>query len=385
MTSVILAIQRFTLVSSPSAPLHLSCEPAGSGTLETDPTRFGMSPFWNGKQVCVTGGGGFLGFHLVKLLRAAGARVQVLCLRPRDEHPLHSLGDVQTFFGDLLDADLTKRAVGNCDVVFHTAAIVAAWGPGLTKMDAVNIEGTRLVLDAARGRVVHTSSVVAIGAHPDGRVANEDSPFNLADVGIDYVRTKRAAEEIALARTDRDVVVVNPGYLIGPDDYEGSVMTRLFARYWRGRLPVLPPGGYSLADVRDVARGHLLAAEKGRAARRYILAGENLDWPELARRLAIAAGFRPRLTPTIPAWGMRAMASLGELRAQFTKREPYPSIQQARLQQFRWFYDSTRARDELGYHVRPLAETLDEMFRSVQLDKPIKLKGFNRWYFRPAA
>ena len=188
-----------------------------------------------------------------------------------------------------------------------------------------------------------------------------------------------------MARTDRDVVVVNPGYLIGPDDFEGSVMTRAFARYWRGRMPALPPGGYSLADVRDVARGHLLAAEKGQAARRYILAGENLDWPQLARRLASVAGFRPRLTPTIPAWGLRTMASLGEMRAKFTNREPYPSIQQARLQQFRWFFDSSRAQTELGYDVRSIDATLADMFRSMQLEKPIEMKGFNRWYFRPAA
>jgi dihydroflavonol-4-reductase len=292
--------------------------------------------------------------------------------------------NVELFFGDLLDSDLTMRAVTDCDVVFHTAAVVAMWGPGLRRMDDVNVAGTQLILDAARGRLVHTSSIVAVGAGLDGQVYDEESTFNLDNVGIDYVRTKRAAEEAALARTDRDVVVVNPGYLIGPEDYEKSVMTRLFARYWRGGLPVLPPGGYSLADVRDVARGHLLAAEKGQAGRRYILAGENLDWPKLAQHLAAAAGFQPRWTPRLSVWALRALARVGEQRAQMKNREPYPSIQQARLQQFRWFYDSSRARTELGYWTRPLKESIDDMYRWSRGDNPARLKGFQRWLFRPA-
>lgn len=339
-----------------------------------------MGAFWHGKRVCVTGGGGFLGFHLVKLLQAEGASVRVLCLPPSGDHPLRQMPDVDTYFGDLLDADLTRRAVAGTDVVFHTAAIVAVWGPALRRMDAVNVEGTRLVLDAAPGRVVHTSSVVAVGAARDGTPLDEESPFNLADIGVDYVRTKRAAEE--LARTRSNVVVVNPGFLIGPEDHDGSAMTRTFRRYWRGRMPILPPGGYSLVDVRDVARGHLLAAEKGFAGRRYILAGENLDWRSLAARLADIGSFRPRLAPMLPASGLRALASVTELRARFTDREPYPSIQSARMQRYRWFYDSSRARTELGYQTRPIDDALRDAHRSLQEQHPIKIKGFNRWFFR---
>lgn len=344
-----------------------------------------MEPFWQGKQVCVTGGGGFLGFHLVNLLQNAGAQVRVLCLPPREGHPLNERANVARFYGDLLDANLTRKALDGCDVVFHTAAIVATWGPALTRMERVNVEGTQIVLDATRGRVVHTSSVVAVGANRAGQVFDEETPFNLADLDVDYVRTKRRAEEIALARHDRDVVVVNPGYLTGPEDYEGSVMTRLFQRYWRGALMALPPGGYSLVDVRDVARGHMLAAERGVCGRRYILAGENLAWPELAKRLWTAASYRPRWVPSMPLWSMRAAAHVCEWRSSYTNREPYPSIQQTRLQEFKWFYNSSRARSELGYQARPLNETLDEMYRWMQEERPKTLRGFNRWYFRPAA
>lgn len=342
-----------------------------------------MSSFWHNQRVCVTGGGGFLGFHLVKLLREQGARVRVLCLPPSDDHPLRQMPDVETHFGDLLDEALTRRALADCDVVFHTAAIVATWGAGLQRMDDVNVRGTQIVLNAAPGRVVHTSSVVAVGASRHREVLNEQSDFNLDAIGVDYVRTKRAAEELAQSRPD--TIAVNPGFLLGPNDHEGSTMTRAFRRYWRGRMPALPPGGHSLADVRDVARGHLLAAEKGVCGRRYILAGENLDWAALAERLAAVAGFRPRWTPTLPAWSMRVLASLAERRAAVAGREPYPSIQHARMQRYFWYYDSARARGELGYRTRPLDETLQDMYRSLQDQHAIKLKGLNRWLLRPAA
>src|SRR5205809_944292 len=108
--------------------------------------------FWHGKRVCVTGGSGFLGYHLVNQLVGAGASVRVFCLTPRPGHPLLERPDVDKFFGDLTDRDFTAQAVADCDVVFHTAAIVTTWGPDLARMDEVNVTGTRHVIESARGR-----------------------------------------------------------------------------------------------------------------------------------------------------------------------------------------------------------------------------------------
>src|SRR5262245_23531307 len=231
-----------------------------------------MSPdpaFWAGRPVCVTGGPGFLGYHLVRPLRELGAAVRVFGLRPPEGHPLWGRPDVEVHVADLADATSLRRALAGCSVVFHVAGLVADSGPAVRRMHAVNVEGTRNVLAAAdrTTRVVHTSSVVAVGASTDGRPLDEDSPFNLEGVDFPYVHSKREAERVALAG-GRDVVVVNPAYLIGPDDHELSVMGRLCTRFWRGRLPVTLPGGLNLVDVRDVARGHLLAAERGAAGRR---------------------------------------------------------------------------------------------------------------------
>src|SRR5262245_23943158 len=102
-------------------------------------------PYWAGKPVCVTGGTGFLGWHLVGQLLRAGARVRVLALRPPPDHPVHAAGGVEAFFGDVLDGGLLRRALAGCDVVFHAAGPVAVWGPALGRMHQVHVEGTRAV------------------------------------------------------------------------------------------------------------------------------------------------------------------------------------------------------------------------------------------------
>src|SRR5262249_9346447 len=185
--------------------------------------------------------------------------------------------------------------------------------------------------------------------------------FNLAGVKLAYVQAKRAAEELAIG-SDRDVVVVNPGYLIGPEDYEQSVMGKLCHRFWRGRAPLAPPGGLNLVDVRDVAVGQLLAAERGARCRRYILGGENLTYGEFMRAMADVAGMRPRWLPTIPRPAFWLAAVLGEARGRLRGKEPYPSLAHARLNRYYWFFSSDRARRELGYEPRKVRESLADAY-----------------------
>jgi dihydroflavonol-4-reductase len=350
--------------------------------------------FWAGKRVCVTGGTGFLGYHLVRQLLELGAEVSVLALPPRGPHPLSAHPQVRCVFGDLLDREAVRRAVAGCAVLFHTAGMVVLWGRARERMQAVHVQGTRNVLDAADAgaRVVHTSSVVAVGASRAGTIRTEDSPFNLGGCAIDYVLTKRAAEEAALdaAARGRSVVITNPGYLIGPEDYEGSAMGRFCLRFWKGRVPLAPPGGLNLADVRDVAAGHLLAAERGRPGRRYILGGENLLWRDFMRLLSEVAGWRPRAVPRVPGWLLSTLAAVGEARAWWTEREPYPSFQHARLNRYCWFYRSDRAAAELGYRSRPVAAALADAYDWLahvadKLPRHHALRGWSRWWMRPAA
>jgi dihydroflavonol-4-reductase len=343
--------------------------------------------FWRGKQACVTGGTGLLGYQVVRGLLEAGAKVRVLALPPRSQHPLCGDSRVEMTLGDVRDPGVVRRAVSDCDVVFHVAGVVAVWGPALRRVRDVHAMGTRNVLQAVpRGtRVVVTSSVVTVGASRDKEALDEDSSFRLEDLKIAYVHAKRAGESIALehAARGRDVVVTNPGYLIGPEDFERSVMGRFCVRYWRGMIPFAPPGGFNLVDVRDVARGHLLAAEHGRAGRRYILGGENRTFPEFMEVLAEVGGFRPRATPVLPSWGLSALAGCGECRALLTRRHPYPSLQHARLNRYYWFYRSDRAVNELGYESRTLADSLRDTFHWFSHHKTLRPRGAGRWWMRP--
>ena len=311
------------------------------------------NPYWVGKKVVVTGGTGFLGWHLTQQLRERGANVTVLALAPSLAHPIYRFGDITKIWGDIRDKDTVRRALAECDLVFHTAGVVGAWGHILDSIWSVHVDGTRNVLEQARSglRIIHTSSLTTVGASPRGRVLDENATFLLQNSKLHYVAAKRAAEMLALeaAAAGADLVITNPGYLVGPDDYEHSIMARLCLRYWKGRIPLVPPGGLNLADVRDVAHGHLLAAEHGQSGRRYILGGENHHFGSFFRLLAHVAASRPRAYLPIPWVGLLFVAGLAELRARFSGREPYPSLGHVRLNSYCWFGNSARAESELGY------------------------------------
>jgi dihydroflavonol-4-reductase len=343
--------------------------------------------FWADRPVCVTGGTGFLGYHIVRQLLALRARVRVFALPLTPDHPLQRECRVECLAGDIRDPEAVRRATAGCAVIFHTAGIVADWGPVLQQMHSVHVNGTRTVLETAPrdARIVHTSSIVAVGATRHPEPLSEDSPFGLNRLRVDYVHAKRAAEQVALGAglLGQKVVVVNPGYLVGPEDHARSAMGHFCTRFWRGRLPVAPAGGLNLVDVRDVARGHLLAAEHGRPGQRYILGGENRSFHEFLALLAEVAGMRPRGIVPLSRWTMMALAGLSTWAAWMGGTAPFPSLQQARLSHYYWFCRSDRAVRELGYRSRPLADTLADTYRWWLAQGKLRLRGANQWWMRP--
>jgi dihydroflavonol-4-reductase len=341
--------------------------------------------FWRDRPVCITGGSGFLGYHLALELLALGARVRLLGLLPtKAHHPLlRQQRLVECLFGDVRDPALVREATAGCDVIFHSAAIVAFTGKALRQMSTVNLDGTRNVLAAAGPgtRVVHISSIVTVGGSRLGESLTEDSPFPSETLAIAYVRSKRAAEELALeASGRRDVVVTNPGFLVGPHDYGPTDMGRYCLRFWKGRLPLALPGGLCLADVRDVACGQLLAAERGKSGRRYLLGGANWTFPQLMRALAQAAGLRPPSVARLPAWLLTPLAVGATGLAWLLGGPPYPSLQHARLSRYYWYARWDRAVAELGYHPRPLAVSLADSYQWFCSRKNMRPRGiFKRW------
>jgi dihydroflavonol-4-reductase len=344
--------------------------------------------FWRDKRVCVTGGTGLLGYQIVKCLLALRARVRILSLEPPDYHPVRHCDEIDWSLGDIRDRSHCERSLSDADVVFHTAGVVSVWGPSLSRMREVHVRGMKNAIAATpkSARLIHTSSIVAVGASRSPTPLVEDDPFLLDQLQVAYVQAKREAEQIAQesAASGRDIVITNPGYLVGPEDFERSVMGRFCHRFWRGQLPLAPPGGFNLVDVRDVAVGHLLAAERGRSGRRYILGGENRNFQEFMALLANVGGLRPRTIPTVPWWTLAATASLAEVRSRMTRRAPYPSLQLARMNRYYWYYRSDRAARELGFQARSLGQSLTETFQWCSSVSRFKVRGLSRFWMRPA-
>jgi dihydroflavonol-4-reductase len=320
----------------------------------------------------VTGATGFVGGHVARLLAERGDRVRVSF---RDPSRLARLGelDVETVRADVLDRASLRRAMRDCEVVYNTAGFVGSRPPD--RLWQVNALAPRVVVEAAAAegvrRVVHTSTVAAIGNAPHGDVADESHVYRGGEFGLAYGDSKHEGEVEALAagaRAGVEVVVVNPAYVLGvPVDptQAGETSTRVIGNFLAGRLPAIVGGATNIVDVEDVAAGHLLAAESGAPGERYILGGYNLSWVELIDRLAVDSGVeRPILV--LP----REAGTVARVQAELGVRWPVAPEAFALMAQ-NWRYSSRKAKKELRYKTRPLEQTLrrtvewyDELYRA---------------------
>jgi len=321
-------------------------------TLDDDDGR------WRGRTVAITGATGFVGFHLARRLAAVGTQVAALVRPTADRGRLIAAG-VRCVEGSLEEPGPLLELARHCEVLFHVAGAVD-FGGDWERLRRVNVDGTRRVLAAARAagvrRFIHTSSIVAVGASSTPQLLDETARWNLGAMRVPYVTTKRQGEGLALAENGRlEVIVANPGCVVGPDDFAGSEFGILCRRFWRGRLPIHFGGGNNFVDVRDVADGLVRAADRGRPGERYLLTGTNRSMSGFFGELARAAGRAiPRLR--VPTSLAPIVAALGE---RFTRSGPPAlTLPQARLMPYFWYFDCAKARRELGYEPRRLRETL---------------------------
>jgi dihydroflavonol-4-reductase len=302
----------------------------------------------------VTGASGFLGWHIARLLSAHGHHVRALC-RPSSQ--IREL-EVERFTGDLREPDSLTRAVAGCDLVFHVAADYRLWSRDPRDLYRSNVEGTRNLLEAAERagveRIVYTSTVGCIGMPPD-REGDENTPVSLDDMTGHYKRSKWLAEEVALAKA-RDglpVVIVNPTAPVGDHDWKPTPTGKIIADFVRGRLPAFIDTGLNLVDVRDVARGHLLAAEKGGIGERYILGCENLSLEQILSRLAgITGKSAPRLK--LPYAVAYAAGVLTTSWANFTGRPPAAPLEGVKMARKKMFVTHAKASQQLGFSPGPV-------------------------------
>jgi dihydroflavonol-4-reductase len=317
-------------------------------------------------RALVTGAAGFIGGHVVEALTAAGAEVRAFDRAAPPEAP-----GVEPIAGDLLDRAALARALDGCDAVFHLAALYSYDRADAAAMDAINVEGTRRLLDAAarggaRRRIVHTSSCGTCGP-VRGRAATEKDAPPAWELSVPYKRTKLDGERVAMraARQGLDVLVVNPTTPVGTGDRRPTPTGKMVADVAHGRARAhLAGGALNVVAVEDVAAGQVLAHEHGRPAERYLLGGENLSLREVFAVVASAAGRAP---PRIAVpWRLaHAAARVADVALGAVGRQPSLLVlDEVRLAREPMVFDDSKARRELGYRSRPAVEALTAAARA---------------------
>lgn len=305
----------------------------------------------------VTGATGFIGAHVTRLLLERGDDVRITVRDGSVVDNLHGL-ELERVPCDVLDRRAVRRAMRGVDRVFHLAGLTSLRLPA-DELFRVNVAGTRIVMEEALRagveRVVHTSSVAALGPAPDGEVADETQIFRAGRIGLPYVTSKHEAENEALrlAAQGLDVVIVSPGHCLGPGDLHRS-STELVRRFLRRELSAYVDGTINVVDVEDAARGHLLADQRGLPGQRYILGNRNFTLDRLFADLGRLSGVEP------PAVKLPLPAALAFARGlEALPGRPAVTTTEVRTMAMRWAYRSAKARRELGWTVGHHEEALE--------------------------
>ena len=314
-------------------------------------------------KVFLTGSTGFVGSHVAQALAAAGADLRLLVRSTsRRDNLEHLRADI--IVGDLRDPFSLAPAMQGCELVFHVGADYRLWTRNPDEMYAANVAGTEAIIKSARSagvrRIVYCSSVATMGFGNGGPITDEGTPVSLDDMIGHYKRSKFLAEQVAIkaAQEGVDIVIVNPSTPIGEQDIKPTPTGRIVVDFLKRKFPAYADTGLNLVDVKDVARAHLLAAEKGRPGTRYIVGGENLTLKEMLDKLAAITGL-PSPTVKVP-YAVTLMAGIcdelwtGKLR----NREPRVTIDAVRMGRKKMWVSSARAERELGYHSVPVDDSL---------------------------
>lgn len=311
----------------------------------------------------VTGGTGFIGANLVRELVQEGYQVKALVRSTSNLDNLRHL-DVELVKGDLNDPDLWQQMQG-CQVLFHVAAHYSLWQSDRQQLYNHNVLGTRSVLACARKakieRTVYTSSVAAIGVGKPGKIVNETHQSPVQELVGHYKKSKFLAEQEAMqaVQAGQDIVVVNPSSPIGPFDIKPTPTGDIILRFLRRQMPFYLDTGLNFIDVRDVARGHILALEKGQTGDRYILGHENLTLKQLLDQLAQLTGLKAPQN-SVPAWLPLSVAWIDERLLAPLGKPPSVPLDGVRMAHQPMYYNASKAVRELGLPQSPILTALKD-------------------------
>ena len=314
-------------------------------------------------MIVVTGATGHIGNVLVRELTSRGHDVCALVLPDDDCRPLTGL-KAEIAYGNVTDLESLESAFVGADIVFHLAGIVTIMSGMKKVLERVNVGGIRNIVAACRAasvrRLVYTSSIHAIAEPPHGTVIDESQPFDPDRVLGDYARSKARATILLLYEVHKgglDAVVCCPTGVIGPRDYGISNIGQLILDYASGYLKSYVRGAYDFVDVRDVANGLILAAEKGQSGRSYIFSGSQVQVPELMKELEHDIGY-PAPTYEIPSTIARAAGVLAGVYYRLVRRRPVFTAYSIDVLRSNSQVSSARARQELGFTTRSWQESV---------------------------
>lgn len=310
-------------------------------------------------EILVTGASGFIGKRLVERLIEAGHIVSTFGRQPAEQATLEVARHTQ---GDICQSDSLREAIKGKDIVYHLAGLVSYRRADCDKLFAVNVQGTKNVLQSCLendvSRVIHLGSIAGMGIPRNGEIGNEEIEYNLKGLGLYYCDSKYEGEKevFKFAQRGLPVLSLNPGITLGKGDTHPHHHS-IFRAMDGGWLLGYPSGGVMFSDLEDVVDSCLNAASKGQTGQRYVLGSANMTFKEAACLLAkITSGREPLVE--IPGWLSEGAGMLCESIFPLMRKRPPLSWQIAWLSQRKIFFSSQKAVDELGHKQTDFAETL---------------------------
>lgn len=322
------------------------------------------------KKILITGGTGFLGSHVVKQFLAAGEKNLRVMASSVPEWMLDS--GVEACEGSVTSAEDTARAVKDVEAVFHLAGKVSRDNSDAAAMNRVHLEGTRLLCEAAAEAGVSTvllaSSSGTIAVREDDEVVDETYPAPVEVLSRwAYYASKYYQERTALLNFDGEgkrLVILNPSLLLGPGD-ERLSSTKPVLDFLGKKVPYCPSGGLNFVDVRDTAAAFISALEKGRHQEKYLLGSENMLFSEFFGRLERLSGVKAPSLKVPKKWAMAGASMIDSLYSNWGKASPVAPNEVDQAEHF-WYFDPSKAKEELGFEARDVQETLNDTISYIQ-------------------